>query len=74
MILFRIYNKFSINLQQRESEIFIDGLWKQIKKKKIFCTPKHDCLIVKEKDATKVEDIIRKYFEKINFKGKIIRE
>ena len=28
------YNKFSISLQQRESGIFIDGLWKQIKKKK----------------------------------------
>ena len=51
----------------------IEGKW-EIKKKKIFCTPKHDCLIVKEKDAIKVEDIIRKYFEKINFKGKIIKE
>ena len=68
------YNNFSIMLQKRESEIFIDGLWKQIKKKKIFCTPKHDCLIVKEKDADKVEDIIKKYFEKIKFKGKIIKE
>ena len=68
------YNNFSIMLQKKESEIFIDGLWKQIKKKKIFCTPKHDCLIVKEEDADKVESIIKKYFEKINFKGKIIKE
>ena len=68
------YKKFSISLQQRESEIFIDGLWKQIKNKKIFCTPKHDCLIVKEKDADNVEEIIKKYFKKINFKGKIIKE
>jgi hypothetical protein len=68
------YNKFSISLQQRESEIFIDGLWKQIKKKKIFCTPKHDCLIVREKDAEKVEVMIKEYFQKINFKGKIVKE
>jgi hypothetical protein len=68
------YKNFSIMLQKIESNIFIDGLWKMIKRKKIFCTPKHDCLIVKEKDANKVEDIIKKYFEKIKFKGKIIRE
>jgi hypothetical protein len=68
------YNTFSIMLQKRESEIFIDGLWKQIKSKKIFCTPKHDCLIVKEKDVSKVEEIIKNYFNKIKFKGKIIKE
>ncbi len=68
------YNKFSIMLQKRESEIFIDGLWKQLKSKKIFCTPKHDCLIVKNKDADKVENLIKEYFNKIDFKGKIIRE
>ena len=68
------YNNFSIMLQKMESEIFIDGLWKQMKKKKIFCTPKHDCLIVKEKDADKVEKIIKQYFNKIRFKGKIIKE
>ncbi len=68
------YNNFSIMLQQRESEIFIDGLWKQIKKKKIFCTPKHDCLIVKKEDAEKVEKIISEYFDKIQFKGKIVKE
>jgi hypothetical protein len=68
------YNNFSIMLQKRESEIFIDGLWKQVKNKKMFCTPKHDCLIVKEKDAEKIEQIINSYFNKINFKGKIIKE
>ena len=68
------YNTFSVMLQKRESEIFIDGLWKQIKSKKIFCTPKHDCLIVKEKDVSKVEEIIKNYFDKIKFKGKIIKE
>lgn len=68
------YATFSVMLQKRESEIFIDGLWKKIKKSKIFCTPKHDCLIVKRKDADKVEKIIKKYFDKIKFKGKIIKE
>ena len=68
------YNNFSINLQKKESEIFIDGIWSELKKKKIFCTPKHDCVIVKEQDADLVEDIIKKFFEKISFKGKIIRE
>ena len=61
-------------LQKRESEIFIDGLWKELKKKKLFCTPKHDCLIVKEKDSERVEKIIESYFKKIKFKGKIIKE
>ena len=68
------YKTFSVMLQKRESEIFIDGLWKTIKKKKIFCTPKHDCLIVKEKDTEAVEEIIKNYFMKIKFKGKIIKE
>ena len=68
------YKNFSVSLQKKEAEIFIDGLWKQIKNKKIFCTPKHDCLIVKEKDADKVEKIIKEYFNKIGFKGKIIKE
>lgn len=68
------YATFSVMLQKRESEIFIDGLWKKIKSAKIFCTPKHDCLIVKRKDSDKVEKIINEYFEKIKFRGKIIKE
>lgn len=68
------YKNFSIMLQKIESEIFIDGLWKTLKRKKIFCTPKHDCLIVREKDTEKVKDIIQEYFKKINFKGKVIQE
>lgn len=68
------YNTFSVMLQKKESEIFIDGLWEVIKKKKMFCMTKHDCLIVREEDAKKVEAVIKEYFEKINFKGKIIKE
>lgn len=68
------YNQFSIMLQKRESEIFIDGLWTNIKNKNIFCTPKHDCLIIRERDEEKVIGIIEDYFNKIGFKGKIIKQ
>lgn len=68
------YQNFSINLQKKESEMFIDGLWKKMKGQKMFCLTKHDCLIVKEKDADKTLNIIQTYFDKIGFKGKIIRE
>jgi len=49
-------------------------LWTEIKKNKLFCTPKHDCLIVKREDKETVSKIISDYFEKIGFKGKIIQE
>lgn len=68
------YNNFSIMLQKIESDIFIDGLWKEVKKKKLFCTPKHDCLIVKRQDLEIVKNIIGEHFKKINFGGKIIEE
>lgn len=68
------YPKFSIGLQKKESEMFIDGIWKKMKGQKMFCITKHDCLIVKEKDADKTLNIIQTYFDKIGFKGKMIRE
>lgn len=68
------YDKFSIMLQKRESEIFIDGIWKKLKSKNKFCITKHDALIVKQKDKDFVEELIKSHFEKIGFKGKIIQE
>lgn len=68
------YNKFSIMLQKRESEIFIDGIWKKIKKKKLFCITKHDCVIFKQEDSEKIKSIILSEFEKIKFKGKLVEE
>lgn len=68
------YKKFSVELQKKESEIFIDGLLKKIKSERMFCLTKHDCLIVKEKDAVKITEIIKGYFDKINFKGNIVME
>lgn len=68
------YKAFSVMLQKRESDIFIDGLWAEMKKRKIFCTPKHDCLIVRKEDSERVESIISDYFKKIKFRGKIVKE
>lgn len=60
-------NVFSIMLQKKESEIFIDGIFSLIKKKKMFCLTKHDSLIVKENDEEKIIEIVKEYFNKINF-------
>lgn len=68
------YNKFSIMLQKREAEIFIDIIWNKIKQKNIFCITKHDCLVVREEDKNKVKKIIEECFKKINFFGKIVEE
>lgn len=65
------YKNFSIDLQKRESEIFIDNLWTQIKKTKKFCLTKHDSLIVKKEDLEDVMEIICSYFKEINFEGKL---
>lgn len=68
------YAEFSVMLQKKESEIFIDGLWKMFKNKKMFCLTKHDCLIFKKADEEKAVKMIQQYFTKIKFKGKIIKE
>lgn len=68
------YSTFSVMLQKRESEIFIDGIWKKVKKRKLFCITKHDCLIFKKQDLDKVKVIIEKEFNKIGFKGKLSQE
>lgn len=59
-------NQFSIMLQNKESEIFIDGLLTRIKKMKLFCLTKHDSLIVRRGDFSTVLDIIKTEFEKID--------
>lgn len=68
------YRNFSIMLQQKESEIFINGIWTEIKKSKVFCIPKHDCIIVRKEDREIAINTINKHFEKIEFKGKIVEE
>ena len=68
------YKKFSVMLQKREAEIFIDGILKLLKKKKLFCLTKHDCIIIRRNDKQTVIDIMNKYFSKIKFEGKIVEE
>ncbi len=59
-------NQFSIMLQNKESEIFIDCLLTRIKKMKLFCLTKHDSLIVRRNDFPTVLNIIKTEFEKID--------
>jgi len=53
---------FSIELQQLESEIFIDNLYPNIKELGLFCLTKHDSLFVKRADEDRVIELIRAYF------------
>jgi len=59
-------NQFSIMLQNKESEIFIDCLLTRIKKMKLFCLTKHDSLIVRRNDFKTVLNIIETEFENID--------
>jgi hypothetical protein len=54
-------------LQLKESNIFIDGILRLIKTKKIFCLTKHDSLIVKENDMDMVLKMAQEFFNKIDF-------
>jgi len=68
------YNEFSIMLQKRESEIFIDNIWTTIKSKGMFCITKHDCIIIKATDRERVIKILTSQFKKMKFAGKIVEE
>lgn len=68
------YKNFSISLQQKESEIFIDGIWKEVKKQDLLCITKHDAIICRREDMEKVRQIIEEEFSRIKFKGKITEE
>lgn len=68
------YKNFSISLQKRESEIFIDGLWKKLKLLGYFCITKHDCIIVRREDKETIKNIISEFFTEINFHGKIVED
>lgn len=62
---------FSIMLQLKESFIFIDEIFNEIKSKKLFCLTKHDSFIVRENDTTQVLKIVKEYFAKIKFEYKL---
>lgn len=59
-------NQFSIMLQNKESEIFIDCLLTKIKAMQLFCLTKHDSLIVRRNDYAMVLDVLKTEFEKID--------
>jgi len=60
---------FAVMLQMFESEMFIDHLWMDIKRKGYMCLTKHDSLIVKREDYEFVKEYIQVYFDSIGFKG-----
>lgn len=62
-------NMFSIMLQQKEADIFIDNIYKRIKERGFFCLTKHDSVIVRQHHLAEVKKIIEEYFEEINFIG-----
>lgn len=62
---------FSVMLQIKESEIFIDLLLNKIKSKKFFCLTKHDSVIVHEKDYLEINKIIKECFDKIGMEGEL---
>lgn len=63
------YKKFSVELQNIESNLFIDVLLFKIKKKKFFCITKHDSLIIRRNDYQSMMDIVTQISNEIGFGG-----
>ena len=61
------YKNFSIALQKKESFIFIDNLLYNIKANGFFCITKHDSLIVRKSNMDEILQILRSYFNFVNF-------
>lgn len=59
---------FSITLQRKESEIFIDNVYQRLVNEGILVFSKHDSLAVRRADEQKVREIIKTYFDEIGFK------
>jgi hypothetical protein len=64
-------NQFSIMLQRIESELFIDAIFKRIKKAKLLCFSKHDSLIVKAENTEQVIQIMKDEFAKLNLEYRL---
>lgn len=60
--------EFSIMLQTKEAEIFIDGLLKRFEHKGFCILTKHDSVVVEEELSGEVKQDMLKYFKAINFK------
>ena len=64
--------KFPTMLQQKEAEIFVDGVFKTFKKRfGCFLALKHDSVIVNEHKGEEVKKSMQEFFDKINYKCKI---
>ena len=64
--------EFPTMLQKKESEIFVDGVFKTFKKRfGCFLALKHDSVIVNEHKGKEVKEQMEKYFEEIGYKCKI---
>jgi hypothetical protein len=58
-------NQFSIMLQKIESEIFIDKIYHQVKKRNWFCFTKHDSLIVQKDYVEQVLSLMEHVLEQV---------
>lgn len=58
--------KFSVMLQLKESSLFVDRIYKRIKKAKILCFSKHDSMIVRKENLELVQQIMQEEFTKDN--------
>ncbi|WP_125721601.1 hypothetical protein [Flavobacterium ustbae] len=68
------HKNFSVGLQRKESEIFIDGVYERLKKANIATITRHDSIIVSFEDEQKAWQIINEYFRSINFKCNLVRD
>lgn len=68
------YKNFSIGLQKRESEIFIDDIYVKLKKANIATITRHDSIIICLGDEEKAWKIINSCFKSINFNCILTRE
>lgn len=70
------YNKvnkdgFAVELQNKESRIFIDGIMPILLDKGLFVLTKHDSLVIRREDKEVVVNIVKTYFDVINLKSSI---
>lgn len=65
------YKEFSIMLQKKEADIFIDNLYQRLVDRGLLVFSKHDSLIHRAEDRQEVEEIVKNYFEEIDFKVSI---
>lgn len=60
-------NKFSIMLQKKEAEIFIDNIYQNLIDAGLLVFSKHDSVIVRRDDKDTAVKIIQNYFDEIGF-------